>query len=97
MSDLISRIEVENVLHNNLHALIDTDQLYQLYRDINRLPTYSDEKKEKGRWKKTYLDHVGMGVRPSILYCSVCHQCIAYPTNYCPNCGADMRAESEDK
>ena len=41
MSDLISRIEVESVLHNNLHALIDTDQLYQLYKDINRLPTYS--------------------------------------------------------
>ena len=40
MSDLISRGEVENVLHNNLHALIDTDQLYQLYKDINRLPTY---------------------------------------------------------
>lgn len=39
--DLISRGEVESVLHNNLHALIDTDQLYQLYKDINRLPTYS--------------------------------------------------------
>lgn len=41
MSDLISRIEAESVLHNNLHALIDTDQLYQLYKDIDRLPTYS--------------------------------------------------------
>ena len=41
MSDLISKGEVESVLHNNLHALIDTDQLYQLYKDINRLPTYS--------------------------------------------------------
>ena len=39
--DLISRGEVESVLHNNLHALIDTDQLYQLYKDINHLPTYS--------------------------------------------------------
>ena len=41
MSDLISREEVDSVLHNNLHALIDTDQLYQLYKDINRLPTHS--------------------------------------------------------
>lgn len=46
-----------------------------------------------GKWKRTYLDHVAMGERPSILYCSVCCQCIAYPTNYCPNCGADMRGE----
>lgn len=46
-----------------------------------------------GKWKRTYLNHVAMGERPSILYCSVCCQCIAYPTNFCPNCGADMRGE----
>ena len=51
------------------------------------------KERPKGKWEKTYLDHVAMGVRPSILYCSVCHQCIAYPTNFCPNCGADMRGE----
>ena len=38
--DLISRGEVESVLHNDLHALISTDQLYQVYKDINRLYTY---------------------------------------------------------
>ncbi len=48
-------------------------------------------KENKGKWKKTYLDHVAMGERPSILYCSVCCQCVAYPTNYCPNCGAKMK------
>ena len=52
--------------------------------------------KKCGKWKRTYLDHVAMGERPSILYCSVCCQCIAYPTNYCPNCGADMRGEEND-
>lgn len=45
----------------------------------------------RGKWKKTYLDHEAMGERPSIFYCSVCNQCIAYPVNYCPSCGADMR------
>lgn len=49
----------------------------------------------KGEWKKTYLDHVAMGEKPSILYCSVCHQCITYPTNFCPNCGADMRGKDK--
>ena len=50
--DLISRGEVESVLHNNLHALIDKDQLYQLYKDINRLPTYSspDSAEIKEEW-----------------------------------------------
>ena len=47
---LISRSEVESVLHNNLHALINDDQLYQLYKDIGRLHTYSfpDSAENKG-------------------------------------------------
>ena len=49
---------------------------------------------KSGKWKRKYLDHVAMGERPSILYCSICCQCIAYPTNFCPNCGADMRGET---
>ena len=42
----------------------------------------------KGKWKTAYLDHISMGIRPKVLYCSECNQCIAYPTNFCPNCGA---------
>ena len=48
---------------------------------------------KKGRWKRTYLDHEAMGERPSIFYCSACNQCIAYPVNYCPHCGAYMEEE----
>lgn len=48
---------------------------------------------KKGEWKRAYLDREAMGERPSILYCSIWNQCIAYPTNYCPNCGADMRGD----
>lgn len=44
-----------------------------------------------GEWMTSYLNHESMGVRPKILYCSECCQCMAYPTNFCPNCGADMR------
>ena len=53
------------------------------------------EERKTGKWKRTYLDHEAMGERPSIFYCSVCNQCIAFPVNYCPNCGADMRGDEE--
>lgn len=59
---------------------------------IENAPTI--EPRMRGKWKKTYLDHEAMGERPSIFYCSVCNQCIAYPVNYCPSCGADMRGDS---
>lgn len=45
---------------------------------------------KKGTWKTCYLDHVAMGERPKIFYCSVCNYCAQYTTNYCPNCGAKM-------
>jgi hypothetical protein len=58
---------------------------------VQEQPTADVRENVRGEWRTTYLDHVAMGERPKILYCSVCNQCIAYPTNYCPNCGADMR------
>ena len=58
-------------------------------------PSAQSEPK-RGRWKRAYLDHEAMGERPSVLYCSVCNQIIAYPVNYCPNCGADMRGEDHE-
>lgn len=62
---------------------------------IDNAPTADVRENVRGEWRTTYLDHVVMGERPKILYCSVCNQCIAYPTNYCPNCGAQMmRGES---
>ena len=51
------------------------------------------EERKKGKWKTAYLDHVAMSVRPKVLYCSACEQCIAYPTNYCPNCGTKMEVD----
>ena len=57
---------------------------------IKEMPTADVRENVRGEWRTTYFDHVAMGERPKILYCSVCNQCIAYPTNYCPNCGAQM-------
>lgn len=61
---------------------------------INNAPTI--EERKTGKWKRTYLDHEAMGERPSIFYCSACNQCIAYPVNYCPSCGSDMRGDDHE-
>ena len=80
------------------YKITDTEQIYTNGAElvpIFRMKQWCDHKTEqkKGEWKITYLDHVAMGERPKIFYCSVCNQCIAYPTNFCPNCGADMKGE----
>lgn len=73
------------------------DEIREIKRELGKLPTIEPEQPQRmrGRWKRAYLDHEAMGERPSIFYCSACNQYIAFPTNYCPACGADMR-EGQD-
>lgn len=100
--NLIRRIEVESVLHNNLHALIDTDQLNQLYKDINRLHAYSfpDSAENKGEWIEVVTERFPNGEKQMWHYeCSACGMGEPpYPINkehwdFCPTCGADMRGD----
>ena len=93
----IPRSERQNIydpvdLVKDLSDKIGIDQLYTIVLDIYGKGALIDSgKRKKGKWKRAYLDHEAKDERLSILYCSICNQCVAYPTNFCPNCGADMR------
>ena len=94
MDDLISRQDAQNITGELLGGwLTDGERniLESVDADLGELPSAQ----RKGRWKKTYLDHEAMGERPSVFYCSCCTQCIAFPTNFCPSCGADMRGDGD--
>ena len=97
MSDLIDKQAAINKFEKELSAKFRRRELaigfVGIKSILENLPTAEPK---KGNWKRTYLDHEAMGERPSILYCSECNQCIAYPTNYCPNCGADMKGEEDE-
>lgn len=52
---------------------------------INMMPTI--EERKKGKWRcVSKLGEVFKGYR-----CSECAELVYGKTNYCPNCGADMR------
>ena len=97
MDDLISRQAAIEALHTWFKDGFEEDRWWNsthVLAAIEGLPSAQPERK-RGKWKRAYLDHEAMGERPSILYCSVCNQCIAYPVNYCPNCGARMEGEKD--
>lgn len=53
---------------------------------IEALPSAQPERKQ-GKWK----DFCGS------YQCSCCNMTNAYEENFCPNCGADMRCNTDDK
>lgn len=98
MKDYISRedaIMVAGDMLNSLTGISCKDGENTAREYFKCIPSTDIRENVRGEWITTYLDHVTMGERPKILYCSVCNQCIAYPTNYCPNCGAEMGEKND--
>lgn len=56
---------------------------------IEGLPPVQPERK-RGRWKEHIFEGI-MGGRPRALMCNQCNSLSLHATNFCPNCGADMR------
>ena len=103
MSDLISRQAAIDAIHN-LYAIHGSEGSWidqkDAFKALNSLP--SAEPVRHGKWvPKTIIiggrDHV------SGMKCSVCGEDPLnaegdeFLTDYCPNCGADMRGEQDDE
>ena len=94
MSDLIDRNEAIDMIEKYFDGLPIAVH-YDMLAMIHRLPSAQPERK-KGKWVK--IGHWGRSYK--------CNQCGNYldfdgvnagrgSTNFCPNCGADMRGEQD--
>ena len=85
MDELISRQAAIDAMFAGMPGLMFNDVL----RILRTLPTAQPERKT-GRWiLKPYIYGVA--------YCSECDYAqYINNTNYCPNCGADMRGEQDE-
>ena len=96
MSDLIDRQAAIDALRAmQTYKLFAGDDMLLIDQtgaqtELMLLPSAQPMRKE-AKWKTVYFGHESIGHRPRILYCSRCNQCAAYPTDFCPACGADMR------
>jgi hypothetical protein len=106
MDDLISRADVEQTVEDNILCYTHSDRpidqdpdiechmairtaLRMLRKDLRKLPSAQPER-PKGKWVEK--PHVY-----GVAYCSLCdYELHTNDTNFCPNCGADMRGEQDD-
>ena len=93
-TDCISREQAINALEKWLHGLFgitEADGTATIFKTIRKLPTIQPK---RGRWH--YSD--GKPARIGLSFGVVCDQCGAeseYCTNFCGECGADMRGEQD--
>ncbi len=100
MSDLIDRQKAIDAISKKQggvfeqDAEIDTAILY-VYSEckaiIKHLPSVQPR---KGKWRYGNGEPATIGTSYSVI-CSECNLWSEYCTNFCPNCGADMRGDKK--
>ena len=100
MDDLISRRVVIDMLSEQLDYLDKLDkydnptavsQWYGINWARNRIADLQPERK-KGKWEMVWNTFF----HTELPKCTVCKNFEVYKTNFCPNCGADMREEKDN-
>lgn len=88
MSDLISRQAVEDAMYDYTRS---HDANYShIIQYIDQIPSVEN----KGEWKS---EDERVPLEESLLcWCSECNKASFEQTNFCPNCGADMRGVSNE-
>ena len=94
--DLIGRQEAIDIVRNRVKRF--TTACVLAVTEIEKLPSARPERK-KGHW----IRHITTGLGPKLNDTIECSECrIAFSTenmfrrSFCPNCGADMRGESDE-
>lgn len=91
--------KILNYLDTTLHPIVSPDNwnVYsELYDMVSSLLSAQSERK-KGEWIPQNHNKTNGMISTAVYYypkCSVCGHCDNY-TNFCPNCGADMRGEQD--
>ena len=87
--ELISREEVERLLIKWFTQCTE-EEFFDLKKAVDELPTI--ESRPKGKWIKNeyfWYYHCSVCKEDNLLYTDESNAL----SNYCPNCGADMRGE----
>lgn len=86
--DMFDCVDLPRAKHWDGHTEADAE---------TRLMSLEPPKRKRGKWIPQNHNKVNNMTSTTVYYypkCSVCGHC-AYPTNFCPNCGADMRGDSK--
>ena len=80
-------LEINESHHGQMPNYIN----HQIWEEIKALPPVTPAR-EQGEWNLVSLNDMAL----KIYRCSICDNKTYGSTNFCPNCGADMRGEQNE-
>ena len=89
MADYIERQSVYDVLRKAPISNMGTK--LSIYDDIEEIPAVDVLARKTGEWVDVWHN----SFRAEVQMCSNCKGISAFKTNFCSNCGADMRQEEK--
>ena len=92
-------IDADELLKKAIYPFIESDMKVVTVEDIKSAPTADVKPIVYGEWKFANKEEVGELERFNYKVCSICGYGYLIQwfldAKFCPNCGADMRKESE--
>ena len=98
MSEYIERENLNELIDWYEHEYSEVEDYFRRFADeVNDLPAIDIQEEKRGRWKheRGILAENGK-VTLVFPQCSECGYIATWSCNFCPNCGADMRAGREE-
>ena len=87
--DAINALDDEITITGKSNAYVVKDYVQRVKRKLENLP-FVTPKRKTGKWIHSDFSH-------EFLHCSQCGRGRHFCSNFCPNCGADMRQREENK
>lgn len=88
ISDCLKRV--------NYEGKGDTDKA-EFEKEFEKVLTLAEKAETLSENKGEWISHYDEDTKEGWYECSCCHSERAFNTNYCPDCGADMREPKEEK
>ena len=86
------RMHIIRYQNNPLKVILTDKEKEKFIRMLDEVPTADVVEVKHGKWKKMWHSNL----KQELPCCSVCGHFSAMRWKYCPECGADMRKETED-
>lgn len=90
---MTTKEKILDVIKDINYAYNDCSKYDTIKNLLEEMEEEMEEERKKGKWEMKW--HIIY--HTELPRCTACERFVAYKTDFCPHCGADMRGDGNDK